>query len=162
MGLNVLWQPWDYMQNYMHMCVPHVPHMFSWRKFCDFHQIPNGTKHPKWSTLFLVAKSLIFCVTLDQFSNILVPRPLYALKNYWDPKELLFMWVVATGMFHIRNGNGKFKNTYILSNNKPVCIRIALPFCKSSLMSSLIKGRISSVLHSPCCDSTSCAASGSL
>lgn len=69
------------------------------------------------------------------------------------------MWVVAIGMFHIRNG--KFKNIYIL-NNKPICICITLPFCKLSLMSNLIKDRFSGVLHSLCCDSTSCAASGSL
>lgn len=34
------------------------------------------------------------------------------------------MGVVAIGMYHIRNGNGKFKNIYILknnnNNNKPI------------------------------------------
>lgn len=53
---------------------------------------------------------LIPFVILDQqlpnfLVEVLVYRgPLvYNFKNYWDPKELLLVWVVAMGMYHIRN-----------------------------------------------------------
>lgn len=150
-----------YAKLHAHVCTTCTTYVFL-EKVLWLSSDSKWDQTPKMINIVLSSQIVNFLCYPRSVLKRFSPTAPIRFEKLLGPQRDLFMWVVAIGMFHIRNGNGKFKNIYILSNNKPICICIALPFCKLSLMSSLIKDRFSGVLHSPRCDSTSCAASGSL